>query len=122
MRGLDGSVPQMAARVLMITTREICRTCWTRLRGPARLPDVQRHVSLGLFSGADHGAAGNSSSSLMPLAPRLMRDWKVLRLFLPMLVRASGQARRRSRLSRALGEQYHVMPLGMMNVLSAPPT
>ena len=120
-RGLDGSVPQLAARVLLNTTGKILPGLLERVTQAQ--PDYLMYDTMcpwGYFLAQITGLPAVASSSLMPLAPRLMRDWKVLRLFLPMLVKGFQAGNEANRLSRALGAQYHVTPLGMMNVLSAP--
>lgn len=61
-----------------------------------------------------------SSSSLLPISPRVMFNWQVMRLFLPMLIKGFAAGNKANKLSRTIGNEYNVQPLGMMNLLNAP--
>lgn len=119
--GLDGSQPQYAARALLATTQAILPELLEAI-GQTR-PDYALYDSMcpwGYFAARIAKLPSVSSASLLPLSPRMLRDWRVMRLALPMLVGGLGHAREAGRLSRALAEQYRVPPLGMMSFLNVP--
>ncbi|HRL12763.1 MAG TPA: glycosyltransferase [Aggregatilineales bacterium] len=120
-RGLDGSRPQKAALALLTTTKAIL---------PGLLEAVAHakpHYILydcmcpwGYFIARIMELPAVSSASLMPLSPRSMLTWQALRLLLPMLAKDFRAGNEANRLSKALGKQFAVKPLTLMNILNAP--
>lgn len=120
-RRLDGSVPQLAARELFKTTKLILPDLLHRVS--QEQPDYILYdcmCSWGYFTAQILKLPSVSSASLMPLAPQLMRKWRVLRLFLPTLLKGFRTGIEANRLSRDLGEQYGARSLGMTEFLNAP--
>jgi MGT family glycosyltransferase len=120
-QGLNGSVPQEAAKALLATAHEV-------------LPELLEAASQaqpeyilydcmcpwGYFLAQCLKLPAVSSSSLMPLSPRTLFDWKILRIFLPTIAKGFRAGNEANRLSAALGEQYGVRALNMTELLNAP--
>lgn len=120
-RGLDGSIPQKAALALLTTTKTILPMLLEAVNEIK--PDYILYDCMcpwGYFVAQVMGLPSVSSASLMPLSPRVMLNWRMLRLFLPMLAKGFGAGIEANRLSKELGRQYNVKPLTMMNILNAP--
>lgn len=120
-RGLDGSIPQLAAQSLLITTKRVLPGLleWVKQAKPDYiLYDCM--CPWGYFVAQIMKLPSVSSSSLLPLSPRVMLNWQVLRLFMPMMIKGFGPGNEANKLSRALGKEYNVKRLGMMNLLNAP--
>jgi MGT family glycosyltransferase len=120
-RGLNGTIPQKAALELLKTTKTILPALLeavNELKPAYILYDCM--CPWGYFVAQIMGLPAVSSASLMPLSPRVMLNWRVLRLFLPMLPKGFRAGNEASRLSRELGKQYQVKPLNMMTILNAP--
>jgi MGT family glycosyltransferase len=120
-RGLDGSIPQLAAQTLLITTKSVLPGLleWVKKTRPDYiLYDCM--CPWGYYVAQIMKLPSVSSSSLMPLSPRVMLNWQAMRLFLPMLAQGFRAGNEANRLSRAVGNEYNVKPLGLTNVLNAP--
>lgn len=120
-RGLDGSVPQEAALALLTTTKKILPALLEAVNQTK--PDYILYDCMcpwGFFVAQIMRLPAVSSASLMPLSPRVMLKWRILRLFLPMLAKGFRAGNEANRLSKELGRQYNVKPLTMMNILIAP--
>ncbi len=121
LRGLDGSIPQKAALALLTTTKAILPKLIEAVNEAK--PDYILYDCMcpwGYFVAQIMKLPAVSSASLMPLSPRVILNWRILRLFLPMLAKGFRAGNEANHLSRELGDQYQVKPLGMMNILNAP--
>ena len=119
--GLDGSDPQRAAVTLLTTTKEILPEL-LELTHQAQ-PDYIIYDCMcpwGYFVGKIMNLPAVSSFSLMPLSPRIMLNWQILRIMLPMMLKGIRNGIEASRLASELGKQYDIEPLNQMTVLSAP--
>lgn len=120
-QGLNGSVPQEAAKALLATAHEVLPElleATSQAQPDTLLYDCM--CSWGYFVAQCLKLPAISSSSLMPMSPRAMLDWKTLRLFLPAIVKGFSAGNEANRLSAALGKQYGVRPLGMTELMNAP--
>lgn len=120
-QGLNGSIPQQAARALLATTHSMLPELLETASHAQ--PDYILYDCMcpwGYFLAQCVKLPAVSSSSLMPVSPRALLDWKTLRLFLPALIKGFSAGRDANRLSADLGKQYGVRPLGMTEVLNAP--
>lgn len=120
-RGLDGSIPQKAGLALLTTTKTILPALLEAVNQTK--PDYILYDCMcpwGYFVAQIMRLPAVSSASLMPLSPRVMLKWRVLRLFLPLLAKGSRAGNEANHLSAELGRQYNVQPLGMMQIMNAP--
>lgn len=120
-RGLDGSIPQQAALALLKTTKAILPELFEAVNQIK--PDYILYDCMcpwGYFVAQIMGLPTVSSASLMPMSPRVMLNWRLLRLFLPLLAKGFRAGNEAARLSKELGRQYNVKLLTMMNILNAP--
>lgn len=120
-RGLDGRIPQLAAQSLLITTKRVLPGLLERVKKTR--PDYILYDCMcpwGYYVAQIMKLPSVSSSSLMPLSPRVMLNWQAMRLFLPMLAKGFRAGNEANQLSRAVGKEYNVKPLGLMNILNAP--
>ena len=105
-KGLNGTIPQEAARALLKTTKAILPEL-IEITHQAQ-PDYILYDCMcpwGYFLTKIMKLPAVSSFSLLPLSPRLLRNWKVLRLFLPSLLKGFRSGMDASRLSNGLGKQ-----------------
>ncbi|MBL8154688.1 MAG: hypothetical protein JNM70_10940 [Anaerolineae bacterium] len=122
-RGLSGAVPQRVAFELLNTAERILPELLASTR--AIDPDYVLHDGMcpwGLMVAQILRLPAVTSVSLMPLAspsPRDLLNWEMIRGVLPMLFRDFDKGLAANRKARALGRQYRISPLGMMNVLNA---
>jgi MGT family glycosyltransferase len=120
-RGLDGSIPQKAALALLTTTKTILPALLEAVNQVK--PDYILYDCMcpwGYFVAQIMGLPAVSSASLIPLSPRIILNWRILRLLMPMLAKGFRAGNEANRLSTELGRQYNVKPLTMMNILNAP--
>lgn len=120
-RGLNGTIPQLAAVALLETAEkvlpELIDTAKT-LQPDAILYDCM--CPWGYYLAQIAGVPGISSSSLMPLAPKVLLNLQNLRLFLPLLAKGFSAGNQANRMAAQLGQRYNVTPLSRLTVLNAP--
>jgi MGT family glycosyltransferase len=119
-RGLNGAEPQKAAHALLTTTKTIL---------PEFLETAQREqpdyiiydcmCPWGYYLAKILRLPSVSAFSLMPLTMQVMRDLRILRLFLPSMIHDFRLGAAVNRLAQDLGDQYEVRPLGRIEVLNA---
>jgi MGT family glycosyltransferase len=121
-RGLDGSRPQLAACTLITTAEEILPELLDTVRRAQ--PDYILFDGMcpwGQIAAQISGVPAVASLSLMALgSPRILLNWRILRLFFPMLIRDIDKGLEANKRSRALGKKYSIPPLGLASILSAP--
>lgn len=124
-RGLDGSVPQLAARELLKTTKLLLPGLLHRVS--QEKPDYILYDCMcpwGYYTARTMKLPSVSSASLMPVSPRMLLNPRALvtfmRIFLPVILKGASAGNEANRLGRDLGKQYDVRPLGMTTALNAP--
>ncbi|MBK9124567.1 MAG: hypothetical protein IPM16_15820 [Chloroflexi bacterium] len=120
-RGLNGSIPQQAARVMLTTAKDIIPDLLKRIE--AYNPDYVLYDCMcqwGYYLGQITRLPSVVSYSLMPLTPRALLNVRNLRIILPMLVKGFRAGNEANKIARDIGAQYGVKPLGMMNTMSVP--
>jgi MGT family glycosyltransferase len=118
-RGLHSGVPGKVAVALLTTTGEV-------------LPELIEHAADAdyviydcLCAWGYHAAHAVKRPSivsypLMPLSIRSLGDLRILRAFLPTIIKAQADYRRASRIAKELGARYDVTPLDPSTFLNAP--
>jgi MGT family glycosyltransferase len=119
-RGLNGTEPQKAAHALLTTTKTILPDLLEKAQ--REQPDYILYDCMcpwGYYLAKILRLPSVSAFSLMPLTMQVMRDLRLLRLFLPSMIRDFRLGAAVNRLAQDLGEQYDVRPLGRIEVLNA---
>lgn len=118
-RGLDGSAPPKAAEALLRTTLDIL---------PHLIEEVHKYqpdyilydcmCPWGYYLAQIAGIPSISSFSLPPISLQMMRNWHILRLFLPSLLREFETAITINRLRLQLAKTYRVKAIPATEVLN----
>lgn len=119
--GLDGTRPQFAAYTLMNTTGEILPELLDYAR--AAKPDYILYDGMcpwGYMIARTLNLPAVVSMSLMIPVLQSLLNPTALRFVMSTLRTDADKGREAGKRSQALGKQYGVKPLGMMNVLNAP--
>lgn len=119
-RGLNGTEPQKAAHALLTTTKTILPDLLEKAQ--REQPDYIIYDCMcpwGYYLAKILHLPAVSAFSLMPLTMQVMRDLRILRLFLPSMIRDFRLGAVVNRLAQDLGDQYDVRPLGRIEVLNA---
>jgi len=122
--GLNGTRPQFAAHRLITTTGEVLPELLEAARRVQ--PDYILYDGMcpwGYMVAKILGLPAVESLSLMAFGTSpisAMLKWDVMRPMMNMVRRDFSKGLAANRLSQALGKQYDVRPLGMMEILSAP--
>lgn len=119
-QGLNGTEPQKAAHALLTTTKTILPDLLEKAQ--AEQPDYILYDCMcpwGYYLAKILRLPSVSAFSLMPLTMQVMRDLRLLRLFLPSMIRDFRLGAAVNRLAQDLGDQYDVRPLGRIEVLNA---
>lgn len=122
-RQLNGSAPQRTAHTLITTTQAILPALLTAVR--AQQPDCVLYDGMcpwGYFVARVLNAPAVASLSLLPpvMPPGAMLRPHMLRLIASAVLRDIDKGMAANNVSRALGKQYNVVPLGTMELLNAP--
>lgn len=120
-RGLDGTIPQLAAKTLLETTQQMLPELIAMVEDYQ--PDYIIYDCMcpwGYYLAKIANLPSVSSFSLMPVSMRGMFDFQTLRIVMPMMIKGFGAGIAASRLGNALGKQYNVNPLDLTTVLNAP--
>ncbi len=120
-RSLHGGVPQKVACSLLTTTEALLPYLLDTTR------KIEPHYILydgmcpwGYFVAQRLALPSVVSLALIPISPRAILDWRILRLIPPMILRETGNGIKANRLSQALGKSYNVRPLSMAEFLDVP--